>query len=417
MSLFTKAITIIAIEDIEAFCAQGFGEGIRIEYKKDFSGKNANRQIAKEIASFANTYGGLLLVGVEEKDGKPVLPLCGIDYFPGIEEKVSSIAFANINPPVFPEIRICRFNDNPAKAVVLMRVQESDHTPHRIEQDTQVYVRVASQAEPVLAPFEQVIWLLNRREKAKANRATLLERANRRFVDRYSSEPIEGSNMSLMTPLPATRINTIIPLYPERQIIEYQNLGACVNRIVAETPCRFPIDIGPPVSVHESIIYSKRIAETDMRHAEINKYGLIFSRESYLEDRTEALRGKVALHLTLQTLCNRLVFASSFYRETGYWGLLRIHINFDGVKGKPVCWGPTGHDEAWSTIAFDNEISVEREMTHVALVERFQEIVEDVYREILWAFNLKERANNGRLIEEDVRGALNELNVNPGTGR
>ncbi len=84
MSLFTKPINEIVIDDVISFCEQGTEEGVRLDYKRDFSGSNENRQIAKVISAFANTYGGILLLGVDEKDRKPILPISGINYFDGL---------------------------------------------------------------------------------------------------------------------------------------------------------------------------------------------------------------------------------------------------------------------------------------------------------------------------------------------
>jgi hypothetical protein len=48
--LFAKPIEEITFEDIENFCKEGLEESSRLEYKKDFSSKDPNFQIAKEIA-------------------------------------------------------------------------------------------------------------------------------------------------------------------------------------------------------------------------------------------------------------------------------------------------------------------------------------------------------------------------------
>jgi predicted HTH transcriptional regulator len=87
----------------------------------------------------------------------------------------------NIYPPVFPETKICRFGNNHEKAVVVIRVQESDETPHTVERTTGIYVRVESQNEPQRARYEEIEWLINRREKAVENRERLLRRAEERF--------------------------------------------------------------------------------------------------------------------------------------------------------------------------------------------------------------------------------------------
>jgi len=50
----------ISIHNIVTFCDQGFPEGLRIEYKRDMP---ENMDAAKTICAFANTQGGILLLG------------------------------------------------------------------------------------------------------------------------------------------------------------------------------------------------------------------------------------------------------------------------------------------------------------------------------------------------------------------
>ncbi|MBZ9572486.1 ATP-binding protein [Patescibacteria group bacterium] len=67
--LFTKEITKITYQDVVEFCNQRIAESINLDYKKDFP-----RDLEKSISAFANTTGGLIIIGVEEEDSKPKLP-------------------------------------------------------------------------------------------------------------------------------------------------------------------------------------------------------------------------------------------------------------------------------------------------------------------------------------------------------
>ena len=59
-------------------------EGLRIDYKRDLYGNSdaEKRALLKDVSGFANTFGGHLIIGIEEKNGLPL-------SIPGI---------ANINP-------------------------------------------------------------------------------------------------------------------------------------------------------------------------------------------------------------------------------------------------------------------------------------------------------------------------------
>ena len=64
--MFTKPIDEITFEDVQSFC-QEWAEGIRVEYKREI---RVNTQIPKIVSSFANTYGGIFLIGVEADQTK-----------------------------------------------------------------------------------------------------------------------------------------------------------------------------------------------------------------------------------------------------------------------------------------------------------------------------------------------------------
>ena len=56
--MFTKLEADITFSDIEEFCRE-FGEGVRVEYKREI------QHIPKIVSSFANTWGGIFIIGVE----------------------------------------------------------------------------------------------------------------------------------------------------------------------------------------------------------------------------------------------------------------------------------------------------------------------------------------------------------------
>ena len=59
---------------------------MRHDYKRELPAEA--EKIAKTLVAFANTYGGLMLVGVDQApDGAPVLPACGLD---GVPEQLAS---------------------------------------------------------------------------------------------------------------------------------------------------------------------------------------------------------------------------------------------------------------------------------------------------------------------------------------
>jgi predicted HTH transcriptional regulator len=78
-SLFVADLENLTIEQVADFCGMKalpdnrVKEGPRVDYKKEFPS-----DLGKDIASFANTSGGLVLIGIEEDQGVPIR-IDGID--------------------------------------------------------------------------------------------------------------------------------------------------------------------------------------------------------------------------------------------------------------------------------------------------------------------------------------------------
>ncbi len=143
--LFSKPISDLRFEDVEEFCKR-FHENTRVEYKSTFN-DDVKRKLPKVLSSFANSYGGILIVGINAPAGVPQEPFEGIVFTerePGLT--VQSICKDNI----FPEIRLSTSlvsSRVPDKAFLVLQVNESPKAPHAIENSTQVYVRTEGSTE------------------------------------------------------------------------------------------------------------------------------------------------------------------------------------------------------------------------------------------------------------------------------
>jgi hypothetical protein len=389
VSIFVKPINEIEFEDVKAFCDEQIEENRRVEYKKAFSSKDEKKQIAKEISAFANTHGGIILVGVGEKDRKPKLPIDGIDYVKGLNEKVTSIALKNIYPPVFPETKVCRFGDNLEKAVVVIRVQESDETPHTVERTTGIYVRVDSQSEPQRAPFEEIEWLMNRRKKAVENRERLLRRAEERF-----------DNQPTRNVFKAFQCVSVIPVFPHAPLVVLENLSDIANQSkVSVHNCDFPLT-SQYKTAHESIIDEAQYSAF-LNYTEINLFGLIFSKQSLWGNHNEKI---VNLYEAAHMVEGVLRFSLNFYKKVGYRGLISINLSLEGInegilanpssimRSKPL-ERPLGSSD------FDDFISLKRKVTVSELSGRFDEIAEGLYNEFLWSFGVDNDRHRKELID------------------
>lgn len=141
MSLYTKDINRIEYNDVTSFVALRLREDLRVDYKADFP-----RDLAKIVVAFANTAGGLILIGVRANDttNEPE-EVVGVPLTAGLEERVTNITLSNIEPPISPEVKVCPYKSNITmqendRAVVFVRVTQSSIAPHSDSNNT-IWVR------------------------------------------------------------------------------------------------------------------------------------------------------------------------------------------------------------------------------------------------------------------------------------
>lgn len=143
--LFQKPISDLTFEDIEEFCKR-FKENTRVEYKSTFD-DSVKRKLPKVLSSFANSYGGILIIGINAPAGQPREPFEGI-VFPEREPGLTVQSLCRDN--IFPEIPLYTgfvSSRTPDKAYLVVQVNESPKAPHAIENSTQVHVRAEGGTE------------------------------------------------------------------------------------------------------------------------------------------------------------------------------------------------------------------------------------------------------------------------------
>ena len=110
-------------------------EGKTLEFKRDLSSPT---NILRTIIAFANTAGGVLIIGVEDSTHYIV----GVKEPHELEEKVANLISDTIAPHIIPEIDIIPWRDN---YLLVLRVFPSSSRPHYYKKqgpDTGVYIRV-----------------------------------------------------------------------------------------------------------------------------------------------------------------------------------------------------------------------------------------------------------------------------------
>lgn len=124
------------------------GEGQHLEYMRDFP--DQARELAKEIAAFGTSGGGLILIGVE-KTGKLVgLDLGDASQRDGYLNRIQGIAGRTVNPPITPKVR---FACEGGRAALAIRVHKGAQPVYYCE--GRPYVRHLTESR--LATPEEVV--------------------------------------------------------------------------------------------------------------------------------------------------------------------------------------------------------------------------------------------------------------------
>jgi hypothetical protein len=168
--LFIDPIDEIKFDDIANLVSEQVEEGIRLEFKRDLStsdgkpdrwmrdqstiGRVARDDIAKEVVAFANAYGGIIIVGIDETEDHPHrakrVASPQIPRVVDCAEKLIRALRSIIDPPLpMLYVRGVASNDATGEGVVLIRVQSSPSAPHGFGTPPAAYVRHGSESRPL----------------------------------------------------------------------------------------------------------------------------------------------------------------------------------------------------------------------------------------------------------------------------
>jgi hypothetical protein len=382
--MFSIPIDNLTWTDVNNFCQARPREGLILDYKLDFP-----RRLDKAIASFANTYGGHVLIGVDETaTGEPVLPIVGIPLQEGLRERVVAIALDAIYPPVYPEVRVVEFRSAdaaaPDRAVIVIRVHESD-AAHAVDGGRSVYLRADNISDQFTrqATIEEMEWLLNKRKKPLDLKERLLRDAQRRAANYL---PTYRAAMRLSTDEPRGKyILWTVPTFPRAELTSPQRLLALSRTwSVRGTNFDFPTGDGEPIA---GGVRHPRTPVFNYWYTEVNRFGLVYTEISFT-GRGEDFRDAITCDLIASLMVASLQFSMNLYENIGYFGLVDFHFDV----------APTLNRYPFLSIALERHLTENRTLEDrisLAFTSSVKEIRESLlqrarekYREFMWAFGL-----------------------------
>ena len=140
MSIYTKIIDNLTSADLQELLDEHAVENIRLEFKLERPGKD---ETLKKLSSFANTYGGYLIIGTKARSADGVLiELPGIDQARGFKQQIVQWCYDGASPPieVFVSPPIPAPSDSTEICYVIY-VPESEEAPHFLNSRKGVYIR------------------------------------------------------------------------------------------------------------------------------------------------------------------------------------------------------------------------------------------------------------------------------------
>ena len=368
--LFTKPANEITFADVENFCRE-FGEGVRVEYKREV------KHIPKVVSAFANTHGGVFIIGAEtDKANKVEFPIPGIPLETGIEERIQQSALTGIYPAEMPEVILVKVPDSEdngpdsaGNVVVIVRVDESVQAPHAIENSTKAYIRVGSITQPYqLAEMDRLQYMFKRREDSQVVTRQILKRIEERVETLCDTT---APNLTVVAR----------PAFPYRPIIARESLWELKGYLdTSSSPRRVAGGVYGLVSNRSS--YS--------RYVELNEYGVVYLRDK-LERETSESPSEKQLYFThfLNGISRLIGHAKRFYAQGEYMGNIEFTAQLRQVFGTELVRMDSLGDQLGPLKCADSEVATSTQCLSRDFVkrERLIDIVEELAEGLLWAFN------------------------------
>jgi hypothetical protein len=378
--LFSKPLHEITFAEIDSFC-RTWPEGIRVEYKQVLR----TDHIPKVISSFANTVGGIWIIGVKtDKSGRAIFPIEGFPREPGIEDRITQSCSQGLYPSLLPDITIVDVSGSPNNVIVAVHVPESIEAPHAIENTTKVYIRRNSTTERIdLAEIDRVEYLLKRRREAELSRDVMLTQLARhsRLRNKIS-----------------VRIG---PQYPHGPLLTGDLLTQRVRSISDIRINSFPYPI------REGYMAPAPYAVGTFRdevYFATNFHGMIVYEERLEKSKPQREPEISSIHLESVTSCihRGLTAAKILLNERTI--NLKLDVWVEGIAQSTVTYRVDNFPRQTDGYALDNTISAEARLLSEQLNDSgFRtQLLANLICQLMWPFNWHNRVE----IESAVRGPI-----------
>jgi hypothetical protein len=399
MSIFAKPISQLTWTDLEELLTGQAVENIRLEFKRDVPDRD---ETLKKLSSFANTFGGQVIVGAEadSKEGR-LLSLPGVIPQKNYKQTVVQWCVDGVTP--FLDVDVSDAIPHPSgsrQVCYVVRIRESDLAPHFLNGRRGIYVRTnefSARFEARLANEAELRHLFDRRKTIVDRRAALIQRARQRFatfVNRKYSELTKkekiGSRFDLV----------IVPRFPSQEVCDQASLNSLVQS--ERVPWRqvgFPrLSVGF-ISQHESGIVLRPGSSFSILEA--NVWGLLFYATE-IERNTEKI-ASIHLNHFLGQLLVFLEHARALISKFGYVGPLVIEMRMDSICGVPWIYFEHGSLVQGPSSELDDEVTFWLDTSTEELQDARDKLAAALLRYVFFALNWPDAASSKDKLEGLLR--------------
>lgn len=331
--MFNLPVDEINFDAVRDFCLREQEEGLDLDYKRDWP-----NDLSRVICGMANVQGGMILVGVDEQPNtrRPAWPAPGVSGTEdALHQRAIQIAYDAIYPPVIPEVVVCPLDNDPTRAVVVVRVGSS-RLLHATDGRRRVYIRVADQGRGYeLADLSQLEWLYKEREKSVDLREVLLSRALQR-ANRTAGMPQSSSDGELTNQPKLTVYAT--PVFPNQ--IENTNPSDLMQlaRTLPQSETYWPgigsetLPTFPRWRTATQSVFSSRETARGAQYFELGSNGLVLLHEKLpiYEEQNRTAKYINAPNILIK--CSAFIdYTARFFREFSWLGPILVHVSLKDI--------------------------------------------------------------------------------------
>lgn len=393
MNLLNEELKKIKFEDVVDFCSENVKEGFQLDYKREVP-----KDLSKLTAAFANSRGGLIIIGIEEdKDTGVPIKFEGIERASKEMERVNQMV-ANVDP--LPIYDISMTNEKNNKSFILLRIFEGSIPPYYAANDSTIWVRTGDVRTPIkIASKEYAERLSKKRDKAKEkfDRAIVISKeiylSQLRAGEKERKEKIKRAEKTLEVTL-GTNVSMlkqiIMPIPPDKELMAVEEIKSNIEKFRVTRPDS--INDFPPLDLSPIPGGLGRFRWTDLGTIytqNIFPNGVLLDSRDVLRCEQDGSKKIWIGQLGVYIFCF-LKQARNFYKEVSYQGALDGVIqldNLEDVNAHPIVpsrWSL--HIDRKTSLLKVGEWPLRMDTVILNDQEKFMEFYYQILKKISWDF-------------------------------